>query len=130
LVFDTEEVLSLFFLNQQPLLNIDMAEINQPITATPTAVQASNTIQLTVLRDDNGRPFSKVLADGSVDYFFYLSAGQWSRTIAFDGPDAGKLKEVNPHSVSMKDDANGTLLAQCRAWLATGKPIEHCLSKK
>tara|TARA_R110002020_G_scaffold253170_1_gene466924 strand:- start:193 stop:501 length:309 start_codon:yes stop_codon:yes gene_type:complete len=102
-----------------------MAEINQPITATPTVVQASNVIELTHIRDNNGMPFFK---DG--DYFFYLSAGEWSREVILDGPDAGLVKEISPHSVSIPDDANGTMLAQCKVYLATKGSFKHTLSKK
>tara|TARA_R110000751_G_scaffold227842_2_gene329618 strand:+ start:294 stop:602 length:309 start_codon:yes stop_codon:yes gene_type:complete len=102
-----------------------MAEINQPITATPTAVQASNVIELTHIRDNNGMPFFK---DG--DYFFYLTAGLWSREVILDGPEAGLVKEISPHSISIQDDANGTMLAQCKAYLSTKGSMRHELSKK
>ena len=99
-----------------------MTDTIQPITATPpTVVPASNTIELTHIRDNDGKPFFK---DG--DYFFYLSAGEWKRTVNLD---TGLVEEVSPHSVSIRDDANGTLLAGCRAYLATHGKMVHTISK-
>jgi len=99
-----------------------MTDTTQPITATPQAgVVASNTIDLTHIRDNDGKPFFK---DG--DYFFYLSAGEWSRTVNLS---TGLIEEVTPHSVSIRDDANGTLLAGCRAYLAKHGKMVHTISK-
>ena len=101
---------------------LDMVDTNQPITTTPTANQVvSNAIDLTHIRDNDGKPFFR---DG--DYFFYLSAGEWSRTINFD---TGLVAEHKPHSVSIPDDANGTKLAQAKVYLATHGKFIHQFSK-
>ena len=99
-----------------------MTDTTQPIIATPQAeVAASNTIELTHIRDNEGKPFFR---DG--DYFFYLSAGEWSRTVDLT---TGEVVEVKPHSVSIKDDANGTLLAGTRAYLAKHGKMVHTIRK-
>jgi hypothetical protein len=98
-----------------------MDDTTSTINATPQAEVASNTIELTHIRDNDGKPFFK---DG--DYFFYLSAGEWSRTVNLS---TGLVEEVSPHSVSIRDDANGTLLAGCRAYLANHGKMVHTLRK-
>jgi len=92
-----------------------------PIIATPQAEVAEvTTIELTHIRDNKGMPFFK---DG--DYFFYLSDTEWKRTVDLT---TGEVVTVMPkHSVSIKDDANGTLLAGTRAYLAKHGKMTHII---